>query len=170
MCFVSKLRYADSCRNTATSVLFSAVFSLLSLLFLASLLSPQHHFFLWWNRRMHSVTLLSSSAACGACGQSLYAASWKMCVLLKWSAEKHVLVQLLQPPLLCCSQELKCQISNTPWVSISSAKETLPAAVIHWTPKSTEDGSVCFLCCLGFVARSGDSIWPSAKDHLGTQR
>lgn len=57
----------------------------------------------------------SATAACGACGQSLYAASWKMCVLLKWSAEKHVLVQLFQPLLLYYSQSLKCLVSNTPW-------------------------------------------------------
>lgn len=59
-----------------------------------------------------------------------------------------------------------------PGTCILSAKETLPAAVTQWTPRSkgTEDGSVCLLCCLGFVARSGNSIWPSTKDHLGTQR
>ncbi|OPJ67532.1 hypothetical protein AV530_004536 [Patagioenas fasciata monilis] len=43
----------------------------------------QHHLFLQQNRRMCSVVLLSSSTACGECGQFLCAASWKMCVLLK---------------------------------------------------------------------------------------
>ena len=88
--------------------------SLLSLLLLAPLLSPQHHIFLQQNRRMCSVVLLSSSAACGECEQSLYAASWKMCVPLKWSAEKRVRVQLFQFALLYCSQGLKWLVSNTP--------------------------------------------------------
>lgn len=155
-------------------MLFLAVLGLLSFLLLAPLLSTQHHLFLQRNRRMRSVVLLSSSAACGECGQSLYAASWKMCIpLKKWSAEKHVLVYSCSS-LPCCTA-LKvwnawCLI--LPGICIYSAEEKLTAAVIQGALKSkdTEDGSVCFLCSLGFVTESDSSVWPSTKDHLGTQR
>lgn len=84
-------------------------------------------FYFWLPFSLHSIiyfsgetkectpSLLISSAACGACGQSVHAASWKTCVLLKWSAEKHVLVELFQPLLLHSSQGLKCPVSNSPW-------------------------------------------------------
>lgn len=59
-----------------------------------------------------------------------------------------------------------------PGICISFAKEVLPAAVIQGAPKNkdSEDGSVCFLCSFRSVTGSGSSIWPSTKDHLGTQR
>lgn len=116
----SKLSYADSCKSITRPVHTTCYswqyLGLLSFLLLAPLLSPQHHLFLQRNGRMCSVVLLRSSAACGECGQSLYAASWKMCVpLKKWSAEKRVLVRLFQPALLHCAQGLKCLVSNTFW-------------------------------------------------------
>lgn len=153
-------------------MLFLAMLSSLSLLLTVPLLSPQHRLFLQRNWRMRSVALLSSPAARGECGQSLYSASWKMCIPLKWSAEGTYLEDCSSLP--CCTA-LKlwnaCSLI-LPGIWFSSAKETQPAAVIQGVQKSkdSEDGSVRFVCSLGYLCGSGSNIWSGTKDHLGTQR
>lgn len=174
---LSKWSCADSCRSIARSVHMICYFWQYLVCFLFYFLLPSS---------LHSIIYFCNETE--ECAQSHISAALQpvesvgsLCMqhpgkcALPWRSD------LLKSTYLYSCSSLPCCTALNVWnawslilpgICISSAEEKLTAAVIQGALKSkdTEDGSVRFLCSLGFVTESDSSIWPSTKDHLGTQR
>lgn len=174
---LSKLSYAGSCcRSVARSVHMMCYFWQYSVCFL---------FYFLLLSSLHSIIYFCNETE--ECAQSRFSAALQpvesvgsLCVqhpgkcVFSWSDLLKITYLYSCSSLSCCTA---LKVWNAwslivPGICISSPEETLPAAVTQGAleSKDTEDGSVCFLCSLGFVTGSGSSIWPSTEDHLGTQR
>lgn len=160
------------CKISAYNVLFLAVLSFLSVLLLASLLSPQHRLFC--NETEECAQLHFSAATQPVESVGCLCMQHPGKCAFPWSDLLKSTYKYSCSSLPCCTdfKLWNAWFLIVPGIYISSANETLPAAVIQGAPKSknAEDGSMRFLCSLGFFTGSSNSIWPSTEDHLGTQR